>query len=839
MLLETRKIPTGDTVAYVAQTAPVWLDTATYVPHLPKSDNLQPLPPVPLLSICPSSRRFRFALLLPVFSAVTLFGDAAKVSVPETTSTHVDSAGTAQALLNKYCVLCHSDKLHTAGISLQNLDPSMTGAGAAVWEKVLRKVSTGQMPPVGLPRPKPDATAAFTRWLTETLDASAATHPNPGHPSIHRLNRAEYSNSIRDLLALDIQPGSKLPADDTGYGFDNIGEVLSMSPVLIERYVSAARMVSRAALGDTSIKPEINEFRPGKEPSAKATRASDDLPFDSAGGLSVTYHFPVDAEYLIKIKLPPVVQGFDAPSQIPRILEYRTSLKAGDHRVGATFLTENLAPEYVGTGSKRMPVSPDVPHTSSLDLRLDGARVKLYDVEHAGEHPQLSSLIIAGPYNVVGAGDTPSRERILICKPATRSQEAPCARKILTSLGHRAYRRPFTEADLKPLMAFYEEGRREGNFEAGISMALRAMLVSPEFLFRIEHDPKDGAPGAVHRVSDLELASRLSFFLWSSIPDDQLLKVAEEGKLKDPSVLSAQVDRMLADERSSAFSTNFTGQWLFLRNLSKVTPDPDIFPTFDQGLAKAFKQETELFFDAVLRENRPVTDLLSANFTYLNQRLAEHYDIPGVYGSQFRRVSLADSNRGGLLGQGSILTVTSYPNRTSVVQRGKWVLENLLGSGPPPPPPDIPALEAHAKDGKTLTMRQQMEQHRANPTCAGCHSRMDPIGFSLENYNGIGAWRAKDGGSAIDTSGKLPDGTRFDGPKGLKTLLTTNYRDQFVTTFTEKLMTYALGRGVEYFDEPTVRAVIHDAAPRNTTIPALIHSLVSSPQFQTRRNPDL
>jgi mono/diheme cytochrome c family protein len=748
-------------------------------------------------------------------------------------------AAAAHALVNKYCVLCHSDKLHTANISLQTIDMTMSGPSAATWEKVLRKFGTGQMPPVGLPRPKPEAAAAFTKWMTETLDASALANPNPGHPSIHRLNRAEYSNAVRDLLALDIKPGAKLPADDTGYGFDNIGEVLSMSPVLIERYVSVARMVSRAAVGDTSVKPESNEFKPIKERDARTSRASDDLPFDSSGGLSVDYHFPVDGQYVIKVKLPPAIQGFDAPSQIPTYLTLKIPVKAGNHTVGAAFLAENFVPEALGSGTKRVPVVPDTKIVSTLDVRLDGERLKTFDVEHAGDHAQLLSVTIAGPYDVAGPGDTPSRRKIFICKPASRGQEDPCARKILTNLAHYAYRRPVTDADVKPLMAFYETGRLDGNFDSGIAMALKALLVSPDFLFRIEHDPPQSAPGSVHRISDVELASRLSFFLWSSIPDETLLKLAEQGKLKDPAVLSGQVNRMLADERSNAFSTNFTGQWLFLRNLYKVSPDPDLFPQWDQGLARDFEEETELFFDAVLRENRPVTDLLSANFTYLNQRLAQHYGIPGVYGSQFRRVSLTDANRGGLLGQGSILTVTSYPNRTSVVQRGKWVLENLLGSGPPPPPPDIPALEAHAKDGRALTMRQQMEQHRANPTCASCHSRMDPIGFSLENYNGIGQWRAQDAGLPIDTTGKLPDGTQFNGPKGLKELLTTKYRDQFVSTFTEKLMTYALGRGIEYYDEPAVRAEIREAAKQDTTIPALIHAIVSNPQFQTRRTPDL
>ncbi len=776
-------------------------------------------------------------LLILALAAPLIAGEPTSVTPAASAEPH--DAASAQSLLNRYCVLCHSEKLHTAGVVLQNLDPTMTGPSAATWEKVLRKLGSGQMPPPGLPRPKPEASTAFLAWVTSTLDAAALAHPNPGHPTIHRLNRAEYSNAIRDLLALDVKPGAKLPADDSGYGFDNIGDVLSLSPVLIERYVSVARMVSRAAVGDTAVKPEVNEFTPLKERNASSTRASDDLPFDSTGGLSVDYHFPVDAEYVIKVKIPPVIADFDSPDRTPKIIELRLPIKAGNHKVGATFLGENLVSEALPSTGPASAAAPKPTLTSKLDVRLDGARLKLYDVEHSSDHPQLSSVTISGPFNIAGPGDTPSRQAIFICKPDSLKQESPCARKIIANLARRAYRRPVTEADLKPLMAFYESGRREGSFDLGISMALRATLVSPDFLFRVEHDPAQAAPGTVHRISDVELASRLSFFLWSSIPDEPLLKLAEQARLHDPAVLSAQVDRMLADPRSDAFVSNFTGQWLFLRNLTKVTPDPDVFPKFDLGLAKAFERETEMFFEAIMRENRPVTDLLSANFTYLNQRLAQHYQIPNVYGSEFRRVSLEGTNRGGLLGQGSILTVTSYPNRTSVVQRGKWVLENLLGNGPPPPPPDIPALEAHAKDGRTLTMRQQMEQHRANPTCASCHSRMDPIGFALENYDGIGQWRAKDGGNVIDPTGKLPDGTQFEGPSGLKNLLVTNFRSQFLTTFTEKLMTYALGRGVEYYDEPAVRTVIRDASTHNTTIPAFIHAIVSNSQFQTRRTPDL
>jgi Protein of unknown function (DUF1592)/Protein of unknown function (DUF1588)/Protein of unknown function (DUF1587)/Protein of unknown function (DUF1585)/Protein of unknown function (DUF1595)/Planctomycete cytochrome C len=757
------------------------------------------------------------------------------------------TAGTPATLVNQYCVFCHNTKLKTAGVALDSLDPAKIGTDAEVWEKVLRKVSAGQMPPVGMPHPKPEATAAFEKWLTDELDRAAAANPNPGRPTIHRLNRAEYSNAIRDLLALDIKPGAKLPADDTGYGFDNIGDVLSLSPILIDRYMSVARMVSRLAVGDTKIRPEEDVFEPEKatEKIKRAhARVSDDLPFDSAGGISIAYHFPVDADYVFKIKVPGGAAGFDGVQPLPNVMELRLPVKAGTRRVGLTFLADSSVPEVVVVGAAGgaaaaaaarpgRPAGPGL--TSKMDLRLDGVRVKLYDVPSRGGNPNFTSLTISGPYDVREAGATPSREKIFICSASSAKDEEPCARKILTNLTHRAYRRPVTDADILPLLAFYRAGRKEGSFDTGIEMALRAILVSPDFLFRVEHDPAAGKAGAVHRVTDVELASRLSFFLWSTIPDDELLGLAEHNKLSDPAVLSAQVNRMLADRRSEALVDNFAGEWLYLRNLEQVKPDPEVFPEFDPTLREAFDKETKLFFQAILRENRPITDLLSANFTYLNQRLAEHYGIPGVYGSQFRRVTLKDGNRGGLLGQGSILTVTSYPDRTSVVQRGKWVLENLLGSPPPPPPPDVNTNLEQPKDGKQLTMRQQMEQHRANPTCASCHARMDPIGFSLENYDGVGKWRSKDAGSAIDASGKMPDGTTFQGPAGLKNLLLDKHRDEFISTFTEKLLTYALGRGVEYYDRPAMRAIIRDAATENTTIPALIQSIVKSPQFQTRR----
>jgi hypothetical protein len=467
-----------------------------------------------------------------------------------------------------------------------------------------------------------------------------------------------------------------------------------------------------------------------------------------------------------------------------------------------------------------------------MDLRVDGARVQLFPLPQRGALREVNKVAIGGPYNPTGRGTTPSRARIFVCRPAGAKGETSCARTILATLLRRAFRRPVTPADVQPLLTFYERGRREGDFDAGIEQALEALLVSPEFLFRMEHDAR-GAAG-VHRISDVELASRLSFFLWSTIPDDQLLDLAERGKLKDPAILQQQVRRMLADPRADALVGNFGGQWLYFRNVATVRPDPDIF-RFDASLREALQKETSLFFGSMLREDRSVLDLLSADYTFVNERLAQHYGIPKIYGSQFRRVTLSDPNRRGLLGQASILTVTSYPNRTSVVQRGKWVLENLLGMPPPPPPANVPSLTPHGQDGALLSMRQQMEQHRSNAVCSACHARMDPLGFALENYDGVGKWRNEDAGSKIDPSGTLPDGTQFRGPAGLTNLLLTNYRDQFVRTVAEKLLIYALGRGLEYYDQPTVRSIAREAAQDNYRISSLIAAVVNSSPFQMRK----
>jgi len=750
------------------------------------------------------------------------------------------------AVVDQYCAACHNPALSSGGVNFASLDRSNVAANSDILEKVIHKLHSGEMPPAGMPRPDAATASAFTGWLADELDRAAAAHPNPGRPTIRRLNRAEYSNAVRDLLALDIKPGAMLPPDDTGYGFDNIGDVLSLSPMLIERYMSVARKVSRLAVGDVTAKPEIAEFRPpkGLPRSRRGDRAGDDLPFDTSRGLTASYRFPVDAEYAITIKLAPTA-GFDGP-QDSRSFDLRLPVKAGTRTVAVTFPREDSVPESIpDLIGARPDATPDKPSAMTfVDLRMDGARLKTFDLADDGPRaPAVAVLSIAGPYDVTGAGDTPSRRKIFACTPATAAEEEPCARRILSSLAYHAFRRPVSEADVQPLLKFYEQGRREGTFEDGVESALRALLVAPDFLFRIERDPGDLSPQTAHRVNDFELASRLSFFLWSSIPDDELLELAGKGRLEDPVVLSQQVDRMLADRRSRALVDNFAGQWLYLRDLDQVRPDPDIFPDFDTSLKQCFRRETELFFADILRSNRPITDLLDARYTYLNQRLAEYYGIPGVYGWQFRRVDLTDPDRGGILGQASILTVTSYPNRTSVVQRGKWVLENLLGSAPPPPPPNVPALNAHGSDGKQLTMREAMEQHRANPTCAACHARMDPIGFSLENYNGIGKWRAKDAGRVIDASGKLPDGTQFDGLAGLRKLLLTKRRDDYIETVTERLLTYALGRGLESYDKPAVRSIVRDATGPEPNapapgFPALIRAIVESVPFQMRRTPD-
>ncbi|HKY20612.1 MAG TPA: DUF1592 domain-containing protein [Vicinamibacterales bacterium] len=774
------------------------------------------------------------AAIIGIVLSATVVSGQRETAVPASPATNVESH---TGLVEKSCVSCHNNKTKTGGLSLQGLGLTDIPAHGEVWEKVLRKVQSGEMPPPTVrTRPEPAAAAAFASFLERTLDRAATASPNPGRAPVHRLNRAEYSNAIRDLLAVDVKPGAWLPVDDSGYGFDNIAAVLSTSPALLERYMTAARRISRLAIGDLTLKP-VEDIYDAKRDPVKGTRnerIGDDLPFDSRAGISIQHYFPVDGEYDFKIRIPglPVGEGDQEidPYQV------RIPVKAGLHWVGVTSPRENLKVESESPGGRggggnagRAGGGPQVPHP--VDLRLNGARVKRFDVP--GGTPDIRQLVIGGPYGASGRGTTASRSKIFICEPKTAKEELGCARRILTTLTRRAFRRPVTAADIQPLLAFYEKGRAGSDFAAGMQRALEALLVSPDFLFRVEQDPARYTPGKAYRVTDVELASRLSFFLWSSIPDDQLLDLAERGRLRNSLVLQQQVQRMLGDQRSDALIANFAGQWLHLRNVETATPDPVMFP-FDEALRASFMKETELFVGSIIREDRSLLDLMTADHTFVNERLADHYGIPRVYGSQFRRVTLTDPNRRGLLGKGSVLTVTSFPNRTSVVQRGKWILENLLGTPPPPPPPDVPELVAK-KDGKALSLRAQMEQHRSNAVCASCHARMDPIGFALENYDGVGKWRDEDSGIRIDATGRLPDGTEFSGPAGLTQLMVTKYREDFVRTVTEKLMTYALGRGVEHYDNPTVRAIARQAALDNYRMSSLIVSIVKSTPFQMRR----
>lgn len=766
-----------------------------------------------------------------------------------------------RAVLNRYCVACHNEKLKTAGLMLDKADVENAGAIPAIWEKVIRKLRAGAMPPAGLPRPDAATYDSFASYLETAIDQAAAARPNPGRPaSVHRLNRAEYSNAIRDLLATDVDAGSLLPADDAGYGFDNIGDALSVSPMLLERYMSAARKISRLALGDASQRPAAVSYDLPRL-LLQDDRMSEDLPFGSRGGIAIRHRFPMDGEYTVKIVLARTsreyVRGIAERHEIEVRLDgavVRQFTFGGEHKAKS-------GPLYTSANIIGDPAQEEYEHTADAGLefripvhagtRLLGVVFPKETVEpeglvlppesgfdiarNKGGDPAVGSVIINGPYEIKGPGDTASRRKIFVCYPRGVKDEDICAKKILSTLSARAYRRPVTEADVRMLLRYYQAGRKDAGFEDGIAAALQMILVSPDFLIRVERDPTNVPPDIAYRLSDLELASRLSFFLWSSLPDEELLGLAEHGRLKDPLILEQQVRRMLADSRSKSLVSNFAGQWLYLRNLRMASPDRQSFPDFDENLRAAFQQETELFFENMLREDRSVLDLLRADYTFVNERLARHYGIPNVYGSHFRRVAVADENRKGLLGQGSVLVVTSYASRTSPTLRGKWLLENILGAPPPPPPANVPSLKDRGENGQILSVRQQMERHRANPACAVCHLRMDPLGFALENFDAIGKWRTTSGAenTLVDSSGVLPDGTKFDGPAGLRKIL-LGHPQEFATTVIEKLLTYALGRGVEYYDEPAVRRILRESSPGDYRWSSLILGIVKSAPFQMR-----
>ena len=776
-----------------------------------------------------------------------------------------------ESTVRRYCVTCHNDRLRTAEFSLDGVDLSDLGGHAEQWEKVINKFRTRTMPPVGRPRPDIETYDVLASWLESELDQYAADRPNPGRTeAFHRLNRAEYANAIRDLLVIDVDVNELLPADDIDqYGFDNMADVLTVSPALMDRYLSAARKIGRLALGEEPLGPATETYSVNIL-NVQDDRMGDDVPFGSRGGLGIRHYFPVDGEYDLAVTLHrnyvnyvrgmgsrhelevrldgDLVRSFTFGGEEPDVtqapasyggnqfgdpeweeymlyadanMRVRFPATAGPHVVSVTFVRRFTEPEGVLQ-----------PRQSSFAVAVNEMR---------DGNAAVDKVAVGGPYESHGPGDTPSRRAIFSCQPATNSSsdEERCAQEILSGLARRAYRRPLEEFDVSTLMNFYRMGRSGAGFDAGIQLALERLLISPDFLFRVERDPIDSDPGTIYALTDLEIASRLSYFLWSSGPDDELLALAERSRLNDPAILEQQVMRMLADPRATALVQNFAGQWLYLRNLRGAVPDPLVFPEFDENLREAFAKETEMFVESLLREDTSVLDLLGADYTFVNERLARHYGIQGIYGSHFRRVSLDPDmaeRRGGIFGHGSLLTVTSYPNRTSPVLRGKWVLTNILGTPPPAPPADIPDLPDRGENGEAATVRDRLARHRESPACSVCHAPMDPLGLALENYNAVGQWRTT--GEAelpIDSSGNLPDGTVFEGPTGLRTLLLER-RDQFVGTFTEKLLAYALGRGPEYYDRPTVRAITRAAASDNYRWSSIIVGIVQSTPFRMRRS---
>jgi Protein of unknown function (DUF1592)/Protein of unknown function (DUF1588)/Protein of unknown function (DUF1585)/Protein of unknown function (DUF1587)/Protein of unknown function (DUF1595) len=791
-----------------------------------------------------------FALLALGHSAVR--AESADAVTPSLVSEH-------EQLLDKYCSRCHNDERLAGNWSLSNVQMTdvTQGIHLAQWERILSMISRGEMPPRTRPQPPADAMKSFTGWLETSLDSYAAAHPNPGRATLRRLNRTEYANAVRDLLALNVDVSKELPADDSGYGFDNIADVLTVSPTLMDRYLAVAGKLSRLAVGLGPERPFTTTYPIPKEGSIKNQgipsydeRMSDDLPLDSRGGGSLQYYAPHDGSYQISGYL-----NANTNNEVDRLNEDRVSLrvplKAGPHTIGIAFRKQLALDETVQTlrNTTEIVVLPAEPPTPiPLDFIVDGARVGETSVpsyhmtarfSQANWLRDVLQIDVDGPFDASGpGGDTPSRRKIFACRPShSLPSENACARKILSALTRQAYRRPVAAADVDPLMKVYAYVRADSDFLHGIEAAVEAVLVSPRFLFILEKDPRGSAPGSVHPISDLELASRLALFLWSSLPDEELVGLAAREKLHEPKEIQKQVARMLADPRAESLTSNFAGQWLYLRNLEYQRPDVFLYPNFDTRLRSAMKRESEMFFTTVVHDNRSVLDFISADYTFLNQRLAEHYGISGVKGTELRKVSLDPaSQRGGVLGQASILTVTSYGNHTSVVKRGKWVLENLLASPPPPPPPDVPALKTSAA-GRQLNAREQMELHRVDPACASCHVKMDPLGFALEQYDAVGAMRTLDAGRPVDASATLPDGAQFSGLGGLQKIL-LDHKDEFARAFTERLLVYALGRGLEAYDQPKVRAIARAAAHDDYRIHTVILGIVKSEPFNLRRTPD-
>lgn len=779
------------------------------------------------------------------------------------TAAATQPAAPDRALFTQYCVACHNARLKTAGLSLEGVDLSQPAAHAEVLEKVTRKLGTDQMPPPGRPRPDRATRLTFVSVLENALDQVARQRPDPGRVPIHRLNRVEYVNAIRDLFDLEIDGAAMLPSDTPGLGFDNNADVLSVTPGLMARYLTAATKVSRLAVGDTSIRPISQVYRVA-EFARQDSRMSDDLPFGSRGGLSVRHTFPLDGEYRFKLKLQRnqvgnTIRGLDRQHDIEvrvdRALVKKFTIgglaqgsdfgiliaipedEVEQQRMHTYRLTADEALEFratmaAGTRSVAAVFADDGGIDESVPVRARSLKLSTFDDD--ASDPGIDTLEISGPYDGRAPTDSPSRRKVFVCRPTGPRDEDACARRILTSLTRRAYRRPVTDADIAALFRIYRAGRSERDFDGGIERAIEAMLASPSFLFRLERDPVGAQTGTAYRLSDVELASRLSFFLWASIPDDELLDVAAKGRLKDAAVFEQQVTRMLADPKATRMMNGFVGQWLIVRNVMTAEPDPNMFPAYDDTLRDALLKETELFFESQVRSNASLLDLLRADYTFMNARLAEHYGVPNIYGSHFRRVPVTDPNRYGLLGHASVLLVTSYAHRTSVVGRGKWMLENMLGTPPPAPPPNVPPLKEN--DGKSApqSLRERMEQHRANAVCATCHTRIDPMGFPLENFDPTGRWRKDDEGAPIDPVSTLVDGSKIEGPVALRQYLIEN-KGEFVRTVIEKLFTYGLGRGPEYYDGPTIRQLVREAEAADFRWNAVMLNLVKSAPFQMRR----
>jgi len=790
--------------------------------------------------------KLSFVLIAVALCVVPWAGHVRAIGAAEAPSTTLQQRATTdpspedtyQTMLRRYCVGCHNERTLTAGLALDTVDLAGVGEHAELWEKVVRKLRAGLMPPAGRPRPDEATNDGLAAWLEAELDQASAARPNPGRTeTFHRLNRAEYSNVVRDVLGLEIDVAELLPGDSASYGFDNIAGVLRVSESLMERYLTAARRISRAAIGTTPPTPVAVTYT--VSPALPQDDHIDGLPYGTRGGTLITHQFPLDADYVLRVDVSRVTDVAELEvtvdgervelfrmqrglasldldgNEVGENLEVRLPIAAGPRQIAVAFLK---TPALLAETPRRQFLNPTVSRRSV---------------------PYVRSVMVTGPFDVTGPGDTPARRHIFTCRPAESGDEAPCATTILSALARRAFRRPIDVAagDLETLQTAYAAGRAEGDFEAGIERALQQLLVSPEFLFRVEAVPAGAAGTAsTYRLGDLELASRLSFFLWSSVPDEALMAAAVDGRLSDPVVLDQQVRRMLLDDRASALTDNFVGQWLQLRNLEAMRPSQVLFADFDEGLRAAFRRETELFFQSIVREDRSVLDLLVADYTFVNDRLAKHYGMPQVRGSHFRRVDVVDEYRGGLLGQGSILTITSHPVRTSPVFRGKWILTNILGTPPPDPPANVPPLpdKGGAYAGKTPSMRERMAAHRDNPACASCHAMIDPLGFGLERFDPVGRLRAIDEQyQPIDVSGTLPDGTSFNGIAELRTALVRR-PDRFVGTLTEKLLTYALGRGIEPYDMPAVRTIVREAAAGDYRFSTLVLGIVKSLPFRER-----